>query len=573
MSAFHRAVQDYVASIRGESQQELASRANAVLDAADQADERAASWALMALTEILADPRCPYHAMTACLCEPLMRQGGDPWLVVGLLIERFGDALRIAVEFREELRTRCGTAGVDPGTELRERGNIWKTLTHEQPASSYIANSLELFCLPLPPIVSHFPQARQLLRANPAALDNAIRLAGEVEGLDEIIHVVESNSFEPLAPQHEAVEEALTQLRQVCAQGAATRQEISAALMALYRALFCAELATRNDALEGLAGVVSSADVAFLGEIGQFMGSIVETGGNPRIGIAALMGRLPEVLDLAGSFLRACRTGVPPEEKPAESVQNRGREAAEHFPREARAFESLPGFCLGVIALLSRSPESRKQYCGNVALLRASAALSGVSNPAGFLRKMLQVLDDEALVIVEPERQRGWRVRIRGIADNFQLHTLLAGALIGPEEEGCLSALVGVVRDGRTEKAGRPLDEHAVGLARNLPCTAQEMTIWSQMQLWTWQALQPDETLPENPLRSPDEFIVWNEGVPADIPAFEGERTLLVSSVPISRTWIAGRIFHGMHGDLTLEATLTRDDVASLVHCLAVAPR
>ena len=55
-----------------------------------------------------------------------------------------------------------------------------------------------------------------------------------------------------------------------------------------------------------------------------------------------------------------------------------------------------------------------------------------MNGPAGFLTRMLQVLDDEELLVLSPEPRVGFRVRIRGIGDNFQLHTLLAGSIIGP---------------------------------------------------------------------------------------------------------------------------------------------
>src|SRR5262249_6535986 len=160
------------------------TRANAVLEIVEKVEEREASWGLIALGELLAGAQCPYHAMTACLCEPLMRQGGDPWLIVGLLAERFRDTLIAAAEFRQELHRRCKDAGTDPLAEIRQRGEIWKTLARERPWQAYVAGSLELFCLPMPPILAHFPQARQLLRAEPAALDSAIMFAREIDGLE-----------------------------------------------------------------------------------------------------------------------------------------------------------------------------------------------------------------------------------------------------------------------------------------------------------------------------------------------------------------------------------------------------
>src|SRR5207244_8017644 len=129
--------------------------------------------------------------------------------------------------------------------------------------------------------------------------------------------------------------------------------------------------------------------------------------------------------------------------------------------------------------------------CQDADLLMLARALAGVNGSAAFLAKMLQVLDDEELVVLSPEPKMGFRVRIGGIGDNFQLHTLLAGAIVGPAEEGLYPGVVGTLFNGHTDPAepGRPLDPRAVGVARDLPCTRNEASVYSHLQLWTWEAL------------------------------------------------------------------------------------
>ncbi len=574
MSAFHTAVQDYVESVVTESYRDVGNRANAVLELVEQVDERDASWALMAFGELLADPKCAYHGMTACLCEPLMRQGGDPWRIVGLVVERFRDTIRAAVTFRDEMRQRSKAAGVDAVTEIRERGEVWKALARERPWETYVAGALELYCLPMPPIVAHFPQARQLLRADPDVLDSAIMLAREVEGLDEIVLIVEENANEALVPQSDAVELALRNVSSALALGPDARQEVGAGLVELYHSLVGVELALRNFALRRLAELMIGADVGYLGDMGQLAGSLVETGADPRYALDAMMSLLPALLDAAHSFFIACLEGASPDEDAIERVKERGAAVAQRMPDEGRAFRASSPFCLGVIAMLSRSLEGRKRYCGDVALIEKARRLERAGGPAEFLCKILQVLDDETLVVIEPELQRGWKVKIHGIADNFQLHTLLAGVLVGPVNEGWIPGVVGVSRDRQPEppNPGRPLESRAVGLARNLPCTPHDLTIYSHLQLWNWEALQADGTVPDSPLAS-NAHIIGNEGVPADVTSFEGNRIVLVGGCPFSRSWNCGRIFHGMHGELTIEETLDRETVSALVHQLATAPR
>jgi hypothetical protein len=187
---------------------------------------------------------------------------------------------------------------------------------------------------------------------------------------------------------------------------------------------------------------------------------------------------------------------------------------------------------------------------------------------------MLQVLDGEELLILSPEPRVGFRVRIRGIGDNFQLHTLLAGHIVGPVEEGLYPGLVGTIRDGHASPAqpGRPLDARAVGVAGDLPCTRDEAAVWSHLQLWTWEALQPDGRLPDNPIAQ-HELFVYNEGVPADIPPFEGVRVILLGDVSFSRSWNGVRIFPFMPADLRVEAKLSAEEVDGWLKRIAAAPR
>jgi hypothetical protein len=99
-----------------------------------------------------------------------------------------------------------------------------------------------------------------------------------------------------------------------------------------------------------------------------------------------------------------------------------------------------------------------------------------------------------------------------------------------------------------------------------------DLTVWSQLQLWTWQALQPDGSLPESPTSASDLFI-WNEGLPADIPLFGDVRVVLVGQAPYVRSWNGGRVFHGMHGELNVEEKLDSETVRDWLHRIATAPR
>jgi hypothetical protein len=58
---------------------------------------------------------------------------------------------------------------------------------------------------------------------------------------------------------------------------------------------------------------------------------------------------------------------------------------------------------------------------------------------------------------------------------------------------------------------------------------------------------------------------IWNEGVPADIAAFEGTRVVLIGLSTIQRSWNAGRVFSAMTPKLESLGAMAQDEVRSLL--------
>lgn len=186
------------------------------------------------------------------------------------------------------------------------------------------------------------------------------------------------------------------------------------------------------------------------------------------------------------------------------------------------------------IDLLSRSATLR----------RAARALpSAAADP--WLRGLSQVLDGEELLVLHPGLRRGYRVRISGIATNFQLHTLLAGAImVDPAEDW---------------RPGRRPDPRVVAAARDQPVDPAADTVHAAFGMASWQALQADGTLDGD--FDTSAHMIANEGIPADIPLFERQRVLLLGPASYPRAWNAGRRFPKMHADLRVLETLSPEAV------------
>jgi hypothetical protein len=577
VSAFSVAVQDFILSLAEGSPQEASARLDEAIAASEGISQEEASWAVLGLVERLASAEARFPALVACLIERAMAAGGDAWIATGLLIERMHRALVGAGRFVAACGERLRAAGLSPHDEDEEADALRMQVAGEMTADAVGFAELDLWCHVAAGLVACFPEARALFRALGGTPELLGPFADGRDGVRTLLGHLEQHAGEPLPTGFPGA--ALDQALAHFPESLDAETDLGAAMQAFYRALFCVDRATRDRALAGLGERIARCDVSLVGELAQTAGGLVEVGGDARLAVDAILARLPGALQAARQFVTACvnatrvlgREGE--NDDPSTVVDRYGRQVARQMPAEAAAWQAIEPLCLGAVAHLSRLSDHRQRLRADGSLLPLADALSEVSGPANFLTKMLQVLDDEELVVLAPELGRGWRVQIGGIGDNFQLHTLLAGAIVGPAEDGLCPGPVGVLSDeDEGEEPGRPLSPRAVGAARDLPVSADEPGVWSFLQLWNWTALQPDGRLPDDVMRQTDHFI-WNEGVPADVAAFEGTRVVLVGPAPFSRSWNGGRIFHGMRARLDVVETLNPAAVQSWLDRLAAAAR
>ena len=185
------------------------------------------------------------------------------------------------------------------------------------------------------------------------------------------------------------------------------------------------------------------------------------------------------------------------------------------------------------------------------------------SETYGFLGKLLRVLDDEPLLVVHPSTRRVWRVRIGGIADNFQLHLLLLATFATPA-----LSLVGSSAHTLDGIVGDVPGRDAVAAGRDGDGDGRVVSHW---QLACWGALKADGSLSgQSDVDGTDDWI-WNEGMPAEIKAFEGLRVVVIGPGAIERSWDGQRIFAAMHGTIEVERRFDDDEAAALIDRLIAA--
>ncbi|MCX4460882.1 hypothetical protein OG585_49090 (plasmid) [Streptomyces sp. NBC_01340] len=179
------------------------------------------------------------------------------------------------------------------------------------------------------------------------------------------------------------------------------------------------------------------------------------------------------------------------------------------------------------LAVLCRSSEVRRRHAST--LLPACRDLAALDrHDLKCLAYALAILDDEPLIVLHRPTGSGFEVRIGGIGDNFQLHTLLAHVLVsGGHVPGTAPSADSVRLATDPEPARGRTEAVATGAFE---------------------------------LLAPDGERIWNEGLPDDIPVVEEYRLLVLDEPLYQRSWNADRFFPHLPGTAELTRVLSDDE-------------
>ncbi|MDH5493112.1 MAG: hypothetical protein OEY14_14250, partial [Myxococcales bacterium] len=284
-------------------------------------------------------------------------------------------------------------------------------------------------------------------------------------------------------------------------------------------------------------------------------GSLVEHGAPAEALGEVLLAQLPEVLRAARRYADRCASGPTPphpvgDDDPIvaqidgiEIGAARFRAHLERDPGGGAALAYLSEWALPTIAALSRSRALLTRAAGDAQLRALVAALA--ESRAGWLHTLLGVQLGAPWLVLLPELGRGFRTRVDGVTSNWDLHALLADALIP----------LGV--------PGRANPRAAMAILRGEPLACERDFIEGSWELYDHRAAPHFGV---EPPMIPEEFSVPGEGRPADIPDFEGERVLLLGAARLERSWSMGRPFEALRADVEVLEELAPAEVrAALV--------
>jgi hypothetical protein len=283
-------------------------------------------------------------------------------------------------------------------------------------------------------------------------------------------------------------------------------------------------------------------------------GAMIEHGCDPHLLSQPLTRQLQQLLELSARLAKACVAKMPKpkddDDDPADAFAEARQAQIEKMPVENRAWEALETLWRPAIALYSLLPTARANASS---LLPLAAKIADYHEGGHWLRLMLSVLDNEPILVIEPDTRLGILANISGIVDNFQLNVLLM--------------------DGfpRTSVSRRRVSKQVADVARGVGPQQTDDTVTGAWNLYSWKAIKADLDLPV-----PDDVEsrihwIWNEGSPNDIPSLDGRRVILLGPATYSRSWNCNRMFDRLAASLQIERKLSPKEVTEQLRRMSTA--
>ncbi|WP_026119874.1 hypothetical protein [Nocardiopsis ganjiahuensis] len=294
-------------------------------------------------------------------------------------------------------------------------------------------------------------------------------------------------------------------------------------------------------ALEALTPVLSDCEpyAGVSADLSVLAGALVESGAPAgQVGLEVLR-QLGSYGQAAAAFIHAWeKTGAGPLPAPndvGEAEEKRVEEVlGDNAPLATVGWWTSLRYGLAAKAMLGDSGVRSAVRADPGALDELSQIVQALStrlNEFSEVGELLRMSEVSRILVLDRVSWRGFRVRFDGVSDNFQLHTLLADALIGKEGY----RLPGTRPDPRWVAAS--MDASVDPLA--------------DVVRGEWDLVGGDGTW------------VGNEACPGDIPLMEGERVLVLEPQSLLHSWRAGRRHPHITGTLTVLEELHPDEAAA----------
>jgi hypothetical protein len=350
----------------------------------------------------------------------------------------------------------------------------------------------------------------------------------------------------------------LQQLMAILEQPQATAAQLHTAANNFYSSLDIASAGEIQSAVATLATALEFDNLSHTGQAAMVIGALLHQGYDPTPAIDPLIARLHYLLTMCGRMVAAVEIEL---DKTAGTIDGEEDDLFERTlaqlaptkPLEMEAWHTLSEFFyLPGVELFCSSAVARQ---AGAYLRDLTQQIAHYHTGAYWIDRILSVLFDEPILVIEPSTQLGFEGTMSGIADNFQLHTLLMDAF--PHKQPW--------------NARRRVDPQAVEIAQGNGVQSSDIAIVGAWNLYNWYAVGADLKLPDLTDRSSSQYWIWGEGCPDEIPIFSGFRVILLGAPSYNRSFGAQRAFTSLPAQITCDRLLSREEVAAWLAMMAAA--
>jgi hypothetical protein len=350
----------------------------------------------------------------------------------------------------------------------------------------------------------------------------------------------------------------LQQLMATLAQPQATTAQLQTAANNFYSSLDIASAVEIQAAVATLASALEFDNLTHAGQAAMVIGALIHQGYDPTPAIEPLIARLDYLLTMCGRMVAAVELEL---DKTAGTID---REEEDLFERtlcqlaptrqiEMDAWQALAEFFyLPGVELFCSSAAARS---AGAHLRDTTKQIAHYHGGAYWLDRILSVLFEEPILVIELSTQLGFAGTMSGIADNFQLHTLLMD--IFPHKQPW--------------NVRRRVDRQAVEIALGNGAQSSDTAIVGAWNLYNWHAVDAELKLPDLHDRSSSQYWIWGEGCPEEIAVFSGFRVILLGAPSYSRSFGSQRAFVSLPAKITCDRLLDREEVGAWLAMMAAS--
>ncbi|MGB0930952.1 MAG: hypothetical protein ACPGVB_09260 [Chitinophagales bacterium] len=245
-------------------------------------------------------------------------------------------------------------------------------------------------------------------------------------------------------------------------------------------------------------------------------------------------------------FIEACETEL--------RKQNNDREEEQEYeiieriketlkPQFAKAINSLEGLDSYYQCGISIFSSDRSEFEKGKNHLAEVSKYTQYNSAFHWMSKLFEVLFDEPIIVLELNTKQGFKGKISGIVDNFQLQLLLMGL---PELNDKIN-----------------IQEEFLDVVKGLHVQQLEQSISGKWNMYNWEYLKNAKSQTSNNKGS--EHWIWSEGIPDDISKFNGFRVILLDKPSYSRGLPIQRTFKNLKAEIKIEEKLDQNQVEELL--------